>query len=185
MTREAVANGVVNRITAITACSEAQMTRCRRFRIRMEATARSGRPFRQSPPGIAGANADGRRAGRVRCMNHPRTARGQDQLDRRMTHQLVGELYSRLVDPSICLRSARRYRCSSTGALPRKCICAPRVGLMMIPFRVFRLNQRFENRRRGWIRGWDDAANQTHGLAIVIVPASSSWLRMPQVFSSL
>ena len=60
---------------------------------------------------VARADADGGRAGRVGRMHHARPAGGQNQFDRGMAHQLIGELDGRLVDPADdVLRSARVNR---------------------------------------------------------------------------
>ena len=50
--------------------------------------------------GITRTHADGRFAGAVGCFHHAWATGGQDQVDVRVVHQLVGEFNGRLIDPA-------------------------------------------------------------------------------------
>lgn len=112
--------------------------------------------------GITGTDADGRLAGAVGCLHHARATGGQDQVDVRVVHQLVGQLDGRLVDPTDDVF----WRAGGDSGLQHDIggfiggILRTRVRGEDDAVTGFQADQRFEDRGRSWVGGRNDTANQ-------------------------
>ncbi len=111
---------------------------------------------------IAGADADCRFAGTVGGFHHARATGGEDQVDVRVVHQLVGQLDGRLVDPTDDVFR----RTGGDSGLQHDIggfvggILRTRVRREDDAIAGFQADQRFEDRGRSWVGGRHDTANQ-------------------------
>lgn len=134
--------------------------------------------------GITGTDADGRLAGAVGCLHHARATGGQDQVDVRVVHQLVGQLDGRLVDPTddVFGAPAAIAACSTISAALLVAFFARGCGEKMMPLRVFRLISALKIAVEVGLVVGTIPQIKPIGSAMVMVPKVSSSDRMPQVF---
>src|SRR5476649_1257597 len=111
--------------------------------------------------GVTCTNTNGWFTRTVGCFNHARTTGCKDKVDVWVMHQLVRQFYTWLVNPTNnvfwrtrCNRGLQHNVCGFVGGVFSTWV---RGEDNTVP--GFQTDKCFENRRRSWVGGWDDTAN--------------------------